>query len=113
MFIVFGELTPLSWGLLGFVFLFLLQLVLCFQVRRTWFKCLPICLVLLGALFAFSIYMGFGGLFSLGAISGNEVLGLFLAFIIGISAIGIFFAWLVYWFISWRRRKKEFESILW
>lgn len=48
MFVAFGELTPLSWGLIGFAILFFLQLLLCFRVQSKLVKYLPLSLILFG-----------------------------------------------------------------
>lgn len=99
MFFAFGELTPLSWGLIGTAILFAMQLLLCFRVRRKTIKCVPIYLVILGLLLSGATYLGVFGTYSAGAISGNGLVALIFACITAIAAVGVLLAWLVYWLV--------------
>ncbi len=103
MFMAFGELTPLSWGLICIAILFILQLLLCFRVQRKVVKYIPIYLIILGLLFSCATYMGLFGSYSAGAISGNGLAALIFAFVVGTAAIGVLLAWVVYgivWFLK-------------
>lgn len=96
MFVAFGELTPLSWGLLGVAALFVTQLLLCFRARSRVARSIPMLLILLGLLYSGAAYAGLFGTYSAGAISGNQLAGLICAVIVGIAAAGVALAWLVY-----------------
>lgn len=105
MFISSGELTPLSWGLIGIVLLFIIQLLLCLKAKRRAIKCIPVYIVVCGLLFGIATSIGLFGSYSAGAISGNGIVGFFIASIVGIAGVGIFVAWLVYWILRSVMRK--------
>lgn len=92
----FGELTPLAWGMIGLITVFSLQLLLCFRATRTAVKLIPLILIGAGLIFCAAIYLGLFGVYSAGAISGNQLAALILALILGVSAAGIGLAWGVY-----------------
>ncbi len=103
--VCFVEVSPLGWGCIGLAALFALQLALCFKARRRAVKCIPLYVIGLGLLFGGATYAGLFGRYSAGALSGNQLAGIFLAFIAGIAAIGVAAAWGVYGLVLlWRRR---------
>ncbi len=105
MFVTSGELTPLSWGLIGALVFFIVQLLLCFKAKRKTVKLLPSYMILLGVLFSVLIYLGVFGAFSAGVLSGSELIALIFAFIAGIATVGMLSAWLVYWITSFLKKK--------
>ena len=96
MFVAFGELTPLSWGLVGVTALFFTQLLLCFRARSRVLRSMPVLLILAGLVYSGAVYAGLFGRYSAGAISGNQLAGLVCAVMVGIAAFGVALAWLVY-----------------
>ena len=96
-FIAFGELTPLSWMIIGIVLGFAVQLLLCFKIKRTIIKCIPLCLSGCGFLYGGATAIGLFGSYSFGDISGNELAGLFIIIITAIASLGVLSAWLIYW----------------
>ena len=107
MFITSGELTPLSWGLIGASVVFIVQLLLCFRAKRKVAKFLPLYLILLGILFSGLTYLGVFGAYSAGVLSGNELVALILVFICVIAVLGMLFAWLVYWIASLAKKNRR------
>ncbi len=95
-FVAFGELTPLSWMIIGFVFLFAMQFLLCFKVKRKAVKCIPLYLIGCGFLYGGATAMGLFGSYSAGDISGNELVGLFIIVITAVVSLGVLLAWLIY-----------------
>ena len=106
MFVAFGELTPLSWGLIGFAILFFLQLLLCVRVQNKLVKCIPLFLILFGFLLSGAVYFGVFGSYSAGAISGNGLVALIFAFVVGIAA-GVLLAWCAYGGVRLLKRDKR------
>lgn len=94
--LAFGELTPLAWGMMGLTMVFGLQLLLCFRAKRTVVKWIPLILIGAGLVLCGGIYLGLFGVYSAGAISGNQLAALILALILGVTAAGILLAWGVY-----------------
>ena len=92
----FGELTPLSWGMIGLTVLFGLQLLLCFKAKHTVVKLIPLFPIGAGLVLCGAMYLGLFGSYSAGAISGNQLVALILALIMGVAAVGILLAWGVY-----------------
>lgn len=107
MFISFGELTPLSFGIIAGGIFFALQLLLCFRLSKMLLKCLPIFLILLGGLFCLAVYGGSFGSYSAGAISGNALVALVGAFILAVAFAGALLGWLVYGVSRLAKRKKS------
>ncbi len=107
MFVAFGELTPLSWGLIGFAILFFLQLLLCVRVQNKLVKCIPLFLILFGFLLIGAVYLGVFGSYSAGAISGNGIVALIFAFVVGIAAAGVLLAWCTYGVVRLLKRDKR------
>ena len=60
-FIISGELTPLSWGIIGFVLLFAAQLLLCLKAKRKAVKCIPLYLIGCALLYGIATYTGLLG----------------------------------------------------
>ncbi|MEG0321379.1 MAG: hypothetical protein RR606_04210 [Oscillospiraceae bacterium] len=108
MFIASGELTPLSWGLISLAIVFSLQLLLCFKARRIGIKCIPVYFIILGFICCLLTYWGIFGTYSAGAISGNGLVAAIFAFILGIAAVGILIAWVVYWIVLCAKRRRNF-----
>lgn len=106
IFIAFGEPTPLSWGIMGIVLSFAIQLVLCLKAKRRVIKCIPLYLIGCGFLYGGATSIGLFGSYSARSISGNGIVGLLIIVIIAIASIGALFAWLVYWIAIFRKRKK-------
>lgn len=104
VFVAFGELTPLSWGIIGIVLAFTIQLVLCLKAKRKVIKCIPLYLIGCGFLYGIATSIGLFGSYSAGAISGNGIVGLFIIVIVAITSVGVLFAWLVYWIAGVRKR---------
>lgn len=94
-FVAFGALTPLSWGIIGIVLAFVMQLVLCLKAKRKVIKCIPIYLMGCGLLYGSATSIGFFGSYSAGAISGNGIVGLLIIVIVAITSIGVLFAWYI------------------
>lgn len=105
-FVAFGELTPLSWGIIGCVFTFAIQLILCLKARRRVIKCIPLYLIGCGFLYGGAAYIGLLGSYSAGALSGNGIVGLLIIFIIAIASVGTLLAWLVYGISILTKHKK-------
>ena len=83
-------------GIIFAVVFFVLQLLMCYKGKRIWIKCIPMYLILLGALFSIANFIGLLGYYSAGAISGNELVAIICVFFVGTSFIGALFAWIVY-----------------
>ena len=103
------ELTPLSAGLAGAAAVFALQLLLCFKSKRTAIRLIPVYLVVATLLYAGATFLGVFGTYSAGAISGNELAGLVLLLVAGISAAGSALAWLIFGISKLISRKKREE----
>ena len=102
------ELAPLSWGCIGLAALFAAQLALCCKARRKAVKCIPLYVIGLGLLFSAAVYAGLLGRSSAGDISGNQLAGVILAFIVGIAGLGVAAAWGVYGLVLlWRRMRRK------
>ena len=105
-FIISGELTPLSWGIIGFVLLFAAQLLLCLKAKRKAVKCIPLYLIGCALLYGIATYTGLLGSYSAGDISGNEPAGvLIVVFTLSLS-LGDLLAWVVY-LIRWLVLRKR------
>lgn len=78
------------------VIFFVLQLVFCYKGKKTLVKCIPVYLIILGALNCVANYMGLYGSYSAGAISGNEIAAIVGGIFVGIGSIGVLLAWTVY-----------------
>lgn len=84
-----------------------MQLLLCFGGKRKAVKCIPIGLVVLGALLSGATGFGVFGTYSAGAISGNGLVALILAVVTAIAAVGVLLGWLVYGLVRYIRRHKR------
>lgn len=96
---------PLSLGLLGGVLLGALQLLLCVKTKRKAIQCIPLYIVACGLLLGIATFMGLFGSYSVGAISGNELVGFILVSIVGFAGVGVLIAWLIYGLILLIGRK--------
>lgn len=105
MFMAFGELTPLSWGLIGLGILFAVQLTLCLLAKRISIKCIPLGLIALGLLYCIASYIGVFGTYSAGALPGHQLAALICGVVVGIAAVGVSLAWAAYGIIHLLRRK--------
>lgn len=94
-----GDFTPLFYALLFASGFFLLTLWL--NRRAPKYRWLPCALLLLGAGYCAAEYFGLFGVRSAGAISGNQLAALVMAFILAFAAVGT----LLGYFFG-RRRKK-------
>lgn len=101
------ELTPLSAGLAGAIAMFALQLLLCLKAKRLAVRLIPVYLIVAALLCGAATFLGVFGTYSAGAISGNELAGLFLLALTGIAATGSALAWLVFGISKLVGRKKE------
>ncbi len=100
------ELTPLTAGLMGAGVAFALQLLLCFKAKTLAAKLVPACLVAAALLYAAATYLGLLGTYSAGAISGNELAGLVLLLMAGITGAGCLAAWIAFGITKLIARKK-------
>ncbi len=99
---------------------FVMQLALSKLVRHKLLRCIPAMLILTGFIIAFAEYRGFFGEYSIGDISGNQVVGIVIfivmLFAIGGALLGFAAAWVTGGYNggikAWleRRREKEEES---
>lgn len=83
-------------GIICAVIFFAIQLVLCNKGKKTSIKCIPIYLIILGALICTANYVGLFGSYSAGAISGNELVAIIYGFFVGAAFTGVLFAWAAY-----------------
>jgi len=96
MLFAFGEPTPLFYGLIGLILLFVIQLFLCLKAKRTWVKFIPAAIILLAVILCLPIYIGVFGKYSAGAVSGNSIVAFVFLFVSGCAAVGILPAWIIY-----------------
>ena len=97
-------LTPLV--ITGSIALFALQLLLLAKTKRAAVRLIPIYLICLMLAYAAATYLGAFGVYSAGAVSGNELAGLVLFMISGVEAAGPVLAWAIYGVYSLARRKR-------
>lgn len=92
-------------GIILAVVFFGIQLLLCFKVRQTTVKLLPVYFILLCVLLCFMLFIGIFGSQSSGVIGNvNQLIALILAIVVGIALIGVVAAWITY-MICMRIRK--------
>ncbi len=83
-------------GIICAVIFFAIQFMLCNKGKKTLIKCIPLYLIILGALICTANYLGFFGSYSAGAISGNEIVAIIYDFFVGAAFIGVLLAWMAY-----------------
>lgn len=105
MLVAFGELTPLTWGLIGLGILCGAQGLLCLKVKALVVRCIPLFLVLLGFGYAIATYFGMFGTYSAGAISGNQLAAVIAMVILSIAATDIALGWILAWLIRFLAQK--------
>lgn len=93
--------------LTGAVLLFALQMLLLAKSERMAVRLIPAYLVCAMLAYAAATYFGAFGVYSAGAISGNELAGLVLLMISGVEAVGPLLAWAVYGIALFFRRRRE------
>ena len=69
-------------------------------------RLIPAYLICIMLAYAAATYLGAFGVYSAGAISGNELAGLVLLMISGVEAVGPALAWAIYGVYSLTRRKR-------
>lgn len=81
-------------GIVGAVLFFAIQLVLCFKAKRTGVKLIPAYIILACVLFMVADFAG--ALEYSGFISGQGILAMMLAVVVGIALVGEVAAWTIY-----------------
>ena len=94
-------------GCMGAAVFFTIQMLFCYKAKNIGLRCIPIYLILLGALYSVAIYTGFFGSYSAGSISGNQLSAMIFGVIVGIAFSGVLLAWIVYGIIRYLQSIKR------
>ena len=100
------DYTLVVLGAAGALFFLAVQLCCC-RSRWLWVRLLPVWLLMAGAGYGAAVWFGLLGRYSMGAISGNQIVGLVAWVVVAIAAVGDGIAWLIWWSVQWIRKGKR------